>query len=152
MMYPLKSEGLMKNLNYYAAWKANLCPLPLFFTRIAAGFPSPADDYIEKKLDLNDLVIQHPTATFFVRVEGESMCGAGISSGDILVVDRSVEAVSGKIVVAILDGEFTVKRIHLGPRGITLLPENASYPAIEVPPQSDFQVWGVVTYVIHKAK
>lgn len=142
----------MKNLNAYLATKATSCPLPLFFTHISAGFPSPADDYIEKKLDLNDLVIQHPTATFFVRVEGESMCGAGIVSGDILVVDRSLQPTNGKIVVAVLDGEFTVKRIAISPKGITLLPENGSYPAIEVGSQSDFQVWGVVTYVIHKAR
>lgn len=128
------------------------CPLPLFLTGIAAGFPSPADDYIEKQLDLNDLIIKHPNATFFVRVEGDSMRDAGIFSGDILAVDRSLEAVSGKIIVAVLDGEFTVKRIHIGPRGITLLPENASFPAIKVTAESDFQVWGVVTYVIHKAR
>lgn len=127
------------------------CSLPFFLTGIAAGFPSPADDYLEKQLDLNDLVIKHPHATFFVRVEGDSMRDAGIFSGDILAVDRAVEATSGKIIVAILDGEFTVKRLHIGPRGVTLLPENASFPSIKVMPESDFQVWGVVTYVIHKA-
>lgn len=127
-------------------------PLPLFLCGIAAGFPSPADDSIEKKLDLNELVIKHPAATFFVRVEGHSMVNAGIHSGDILAVDRSLEASSGKIVVAVLNGEFTVKRIRLKSGGIVLESENSDYPSIKVEPESDFQVWGVVTYVIHQAK
>lgn len=153
MLFVLNFKVFMKNLiAIFEAKKKKDFPLPLFLTGIAAGFPSPADDYIEKQLDLNDLVIQHPTATFFVRVEGESMRDAAIFSGDILVVDRSLEAVSGKIVVAILNGEFTVKRIHIGPQGITLLPENDSFQAIQVSSQCDFQVWGVVTYVIHKAR
>lgn len=126
--------------------------LPLFLSHVSAGFPSPADDYIEKQLDINDLVIKHPAATFFVRVSGDSMRGAGIHSGDILVVDKALEPVNGKIIVAILDGEFTVKRIVFDGSGITLLPENASYLPIKVQPESEFQVWGVVTYVIHRTE
>ena len=126
--------------------------VPAFLSGIQAGFPSPADDYVEKQLDLNELIVKNQPATFFVRVEGDSMRDAGIRSGDILVVDRSLTPVSGKIVVAIMNGEFTVKRIEMSVKGITLLPENSSYPAIEVPPESDFQVWGVVTYIIHKAQ
>ncbi len=125
--------------------------LPLFISCVAAGFPSPAEDYMEKRLDLNDLLIKHPAATFFVRVEGDSMRDAGILSGDILVVDRALEAVHGKIVVAVIDGEFTVKRLHIHSGGVTLLPENPAYPALEVKPGSEFQIWGVVTYVIHRA-
>ena len=83
---------------------------PLFSSGVSAGFPSPAEDHIDRKLDLNELLIQHPVATFFVRVAGESMKDAGINHGDILVVDRSLEAVSGKIVIAIVNGELTVKR------------------------------------------
>ena len=86
--------------------------LPLFISRIPAGFPSPADDYIDKNLDLNESLIKHPAATFFVRVEGDSMVDAGIYSGDILIVDRALETINNKIIVAILDGEFTVKRIR----------------------------------------
>ena len=124
--------------------------LPIFQESVSAGFPSPAQDYIENSLDLNELMIKHPSSTFFVRVQGESMRGAGIFSGDILVVDRSLEAANGKIIVAIINGEFTVKRLVLGHESIHLVPANASYPVINVHPDQDFQVWGVVTYVIHK--
>lgn len=126
-------------------------PLPVFLSCVQAGFPSPAEDFVENRLDLNALVIQHPAATFFVRVEGESMRDANIFSGDILVVDRSIEAVSGKIVVAVVNGEFTVKRFIKGPSGASLVPANARYPTLQIGPGTDFQVWGVVTYVIHKA-
>lgn len=125
--------------------------LPLFLARIQAGFPSPAEDYIEKRLDVNELVVKHPTATFFVRVEGESMQDANIHSGDILVVDRSLEPTHGKIVVAVVDGEFTVKRLSVTPKGVFLMPENPQYPAIRINSDMEFQIWGVVTYVIHKA-
>jgi DNA polymerase V len=126
--------------------------LPIFSTSIAAGFPSPADDYIEQQLDLNQLIIKHPTATFFVRVQGESMRDAGIQSGDILVVDRSAAPAHGKIVVAVIDGEFTVKRIHIEGSEVFLVPENPAFSRFKVSPESQFQVWGVVTYVIHKAQ
>ncbi len=123
---------------------------PSFTSSVSAGFPSPADDYVEKNLDLNEMMINHPAATFYVRVEGDSMQDAGIQSGDLLVVDRSLEAVDGKIVVAILNGEFTVKRIEIRGNRVRLLPENVLYSPIEISADSDFQVWGIVTYVIHK--
>jgi DNA polymerase V len=127
--------------------------LPAFLEGgIPAGFPSQAEDCVENSLDLNELMIQHPTATFFVRVSGDSMRGAGIQEGDILVVDRSLETVSGKIVIAILNGEFTVKRFISNASGVYLVAENSRYPALKIEPESDFQVWGVVTYVIHKAE
>jgi len=125
--------------------------LPLFQTGVQAGFPSPADDYIDKAIDLNELLIQHPAATFFVRVLGDSMQGAGIFSGDVLVVDRSLQASHNKIIVAVLGGEFTVKRLKIEGGQIHLAPENPAYPILPVKDGSDFQVWGVVTYVIHKA-
>lgn len=125
--------------------------LPIVCSSVQAGFPSPADDHIEQQLDLNELLIQHPTSTFYVRVEGDSMKDAGIQSGDILVVDRSLTATSGKIVVAVLNGEFTVKRIILKKDEIILAAENPKYPDIHVEHGSEFQVWGVVTFVIHKA-
>jgi DNA polymerase V len=126
------------------------CPLPYFDTGLTAGFPSPAEDYFERPLDLHELLIEHPAATFFVRVEGDSMKGAGMHSGDILVVDRSLTPQSGKIVVALLNGEFTVKRLKIDGKKIYLKAENSNYPIIEVPEASDFQVWGIVTYVIHR--
>jgi DNA polymerase V len=127
------------------------CALPLFAAPVKAGFPSPADDFMEKRLDLNEHLIQHPAATFFVRVDGDSMRGAGIHPGDILIVDRSLEAVSGKIVIAVIDGEFTVKRIRLSGGQIQLEAENPHFQPIQIASNSDFQVWGVVTYIIHKA-
>lgn len=125
--------------------------LPLFLSPVQAGFPSPAEDYIERRLDLNDLVVQHPTATFFVKVEGESMEEANIFTGDILVVDRSLEPAHNKIVVAVVNGEFTVKRLSIESQGVFLLPENPKYRAIKITSAMDFQIWGTVTYVIHKA-
>ncbi len=127
------------------------CPLPLFLASVKAGFPSPADDFLEKKLDLNEHLIRHPAATFFVRVDGDSMQGAGICRGDILIVDRSLEAGDGRIVVAVVNGEFTVKRIRLQEGVVSLEPENPRYAPIRISPDSDFRVWGVVTYVIHQA-
>lgn len=124
--------------------------LPLFISPISAGFPSPAEDSIEKKLDLNDLMIQHPTATFFVRVQGDSMSGAGISEGDILVVDRALTPTEGKIVVAIYQGEFTVKRISFKNNRWILSPENPKYPPLIVQEGNECTLWGVVTYVIRK--
>ena len=124
----------------------------LFCTRIPAGFPSPADDYIENSLDLNEFLVKHPAATFFVKVTGDSMTGAGINSGDILIVDRSVNAVNGSIVIAVLNGEFTVKRFFRYGTVIQLVPENPAYSPIEVKPVSDFEVWGVVLHVIHTVR
>jgi DNA polymerase V len=125
-------------------------PLPLFLSNIQAGFPSPADDFLEKQLDLNELMIKNGAATFFVRVVGESMKDAGIHSGDLLVVDRSIKPTNGKIIVAIVNGEFTVKRIKISDKGVSLVPDNPLYPSIEISLESDFQAWGVVTYVIHR--
>jgi len=122
---------------------------PLFCARISAGFPSPADDYIENALDLNEHLIKHPAATFFVRVTGDSMTGAGINSGDILIVDRSVAALNKSIIVAVLNGEFTVKRLVKRGSAILLLPENPSYDPVEIKNGSEFEVWGVVIHVIH---
>jgi len=123
--------------------------IPLFSDKVAAGFPSPADDYIEKTLDLNDLLIKKPAATFFVRAEGESMLGAGIHPNDILVVDRSIEAVVGKVVICALNGELTVKRLKSIGKEIILGAENPAYQDITVQEEVDLVIWGVVTNVIH---
>ena len=123
--------------------------LPVFLRRLPAGFPSPADDYIEGKLDLNRHLIKHPAATFFVRVSGDSMIEAGIHTGNILVVDRSLEAIDGNVIVAALDGELTVKRLSRRGETLRLLPANKDYQAIEIQTQQTFEIWGVVTNVIH---
>jgi DNA polymerase V len=124
--------------------------LPLYISRVPAGFPSPADDYIDKKLDLNEYLIKHPSATFYVKVDGDSMIQAGISTGDILIVDKAIEPIHNKIVVAVVDGEFTVKRFKRLGGKIFLAPENPDYPEIQITESNHFEVWGVVTNVIHK--
>ncbi|CDZ80672.1 LexA repressor [Candidatus Rubidus massiliensis] len=142
---------MKKTFSLYAPnFQENNLPLPLFLEKVVAGFPSPANDFIEQKLDLNELIIKHPASTFFVKVEGNSMVNANIQTGDILVVDRSISASNGKIIVAIINGEFTVKRLFINEKTMQLLPENDNYPVIEITDQDEFQVWGVVTYVIHK--
>lgn len=124
-------------------------PLPLYLSRIKAGFPSPAEDYLDRKLDLNEYLIKHPASTFFVKVKGDSMAGAGISSGDILIVDRSLEPKDKRIVVAVVNGEFTVKRVCKDSERLFLVAENPKYPLIEIKDSMDFEVWGVVVHVIH---
>ena len=123
--------------------------LPIFLGRLPTGFPSPADDYLEGKLDLNRHLVKHPAATFFVRVTGDSMFGAGIHSGDLLVVDRALEPEDKHVGVAVLDGELTVKRLFKQNGIVRLLPENLNYPPLEIIPQQTIEVWGVVTSVIH---
>lgn len=119
--------------------------LPLYASHPAAGFPAPGDDMVEKSLNLNDLLITHPASTFFVRVEGDSMEGAGIFSGDILVVDRAVSVQSGSIVVAAVYGELVVKRYVVKLGRAVLLSENEAYAPITVADADDVFVWGVVT-------
>ena len=126
--------------------------LPLFGYRIAAGFPSPADDYVEARIDLNRHLIRHKEATFFLRVQGDSMINAGIHDGDLLIVDRAIEPASGKIVIAALDGELTVKRLSIKGDTVRLLPENPAYPAIEIGSEQALVIWGVVIHVIHSVR
>ncbi|WGS88688.1 translesion error-prone DNA polymerase V autoproteolytic subunit [Methylomonas sp. UP202] len=129
-------------------WLSALC-LPLFAGKVSAGFPSPAADYVDKTLDLNELLIQKPAATFFVRAQGDSMLGAGIHPNDILVVDRSVEPVSGKIVICALNGELTVKRLVFEQEHWRLCAENPDYPDLILSDELELVIWGVVTSVIH---
>jgi len=126
--------------------------LPLYEFPVSAGFPSPADDYVDKHIDLNEYIIKHPAATFFVRVKGNSMQDSGISDGDLIVVDRALVPNNNTIVVAFLDGEFTLKRVRVKERELYLVPENSSYEPIKVTEDMDFQVWGVVTYCIKEIK
>jgi DNA polymerase V len=122
---------------------------PLYSNRVSAGFPSPADDHIETKLDLNQHLVKRPAATFFVRVEGDSMIGAGIHPNDLLIVDRSIKPISGKVVIAVLNGELTVKRLKIQKEKITLMAENERYSPIIIDETMEFNIWGVVTNVIH---
>ena len=134
----------MRITNALSTKVTNENDLKLFASRPAAGFPAPADDLVEKSLDINDLVVKNPSSTFFVRVEGDSMVNAGIFSGDVLVVDRSVEAVDGKIVVAAVYGELVVKRLNKIDGRFMLYSENEGYDPIKVSENDDCFVWGVV--------
>tara|TARA_X000000368_G_scaffold341566_1_gene279938 strand:- start:16234 stop:16659 length:426 start_codon:yes stop_codon:yes gene_type:complete len=125
--------------------------LPLVLSSVEAGFPSPADDYIEGELDLNELLVEHPSATFYVRVTGDSMVNAGILPEDILAVDRALNAKNNDIVIAVINGELTVKRLVKRRDGhIELHPDNDSYSIISFTDGSEFEVWGVVSGVIRK--
>ena len=126
-----------------------LYEVPMYSNKVAAGFPSPADDYLEDKIDLNQYLVKHPAATFLVRASGESMINAGIFPDDILVVDRSLKAEDGKVVIAVVDNELTVKRYRKRGKNIVLEPENEAYDPIIISEESEAFVWGVVTNVIH---
>jgi DNA polymerase V len=139
----------------YAAVEAVFCPdrstrwaRPLFMTAVSAGFPSPAEDYVEGRLDLNRHLIRHPVATFYVRVSGDSMIDAGIHPGSILIVDRAVEADDGDIVIARINDELCVKRLRIQDGRVWLIPENELYQPIEVIDGMDFEVWGRVMHSI----
>jgi len=124
---------------------------PLFLDSVSAGFPSPATDYLENKLDLNDYLIKHPAATFIVKASGPSMIEAGILSGDLLIVDRSVAPKNDNIVIASVFGDLTVKKLRKKGSTLFLISANNEYPSIEVKEEMECFIWGVVTYVIHKA-
>ena len=150
--FMLFSEEMMQmpaSVEVYYPDVSTACERPIFMAPVAAGFPSPAEDYIEGTLDLNRHLIKHPAATFFVRATGDSMIKAGIHPGDILIVDRAVEPADRKVVIAVVNGELTVKRIRMADGRIFLTPENDDYPPIRIEAGMDFQVWGVVTNVIH---
>lgn len=138
-----------KDQPWFPAKEPDFMLLPLFSAAVPAGFPSPAADYVERKLDLNTLLIKHPDSTFYIRVSGNSMNDAGIFSGDLLIIDRSIEPRDGHVILAVLDGEFTVKRLKRKNGRITLLPENPAYEPIEVSACQSFEIWGVVTCSIH---
>ena len=124
--------------------------LPSFESAVSAGFPNIAEDYVDRALNLNELLIKHPAATFFVRVKGTSMINAGIHSNDILIVDRALTPTHNRIVIARIDGELTVKRIKMDKNKTTLVAENDDFKSIEITSAMDFEVWGVVTCVIHQ--
>ena len=125
--------------------------LPLYSCSVRAGFPSPADDYVEMYLDLNSHLISHPAATFFLRASGDSMINAGIVDGDMLIVDKSLEATHGKIVIAAINGELTVKRLSLTDGLARLMPENNQYNPIVITEDIDLVIWGVVIHTIRSS-
>ena len=149
----MKLKHLKHNdvLDIYVLEESILADIPIFTNSVQAGFPSPAEDYMDLDLNLQDHLIQNPSATFCVRAVGESMRDAGIKSGDIMLVDKSLTPKNRSIVLAVIDGEFTIKRVNVSEKELYLIPENENFPPIKITKEMDFQVWGVVTYIIHKA-
>ncbi|MBE3864643.1 translesion error-prone DNA polymerase V autoproteolytic subunit [Vibrio parahaemolyticus] len=145
------SVSLIGRSGALAFIKAKRLRIPLFMERVSAGFPSPVQDYVEQTLDLNELCIKRPAATFFVRVEGDSMIDAGIHPDDILVVDRSVQAEHGDIVIAGIHGELTVKELQLRPC-VKLIPRNQAYEPIHIPEGAELEIFGVVTNVVRNMR
>ena len=143
----MKKESTLK---FFIPDIAEELKLPLVDAFISAGFPSPAEDYIEGKLDLNKLLIKNPSSTFFARVRGTSMIEIGIHDGDILIIDKSLEAKHNSVLICFIDGEFTVKKVQKINGDLYLIPQNKDFAPIMVSKESDFRLWGVVTYCIHK--
>ena len=143
----------MKELTLYKADVATEVELPFAENGIKAGFPSPSQDYVDVLVDLNKELIPHPSSTFLAKVDGDSMIDAGIKQGDILIIDKSLEPKHGSVVVAYIEGEFTLKRLDLSrikEGRIILHPENPEYPDFYITPEDKFTVWGVVSSVIHR--
>lgn len=144
----IRSDGSVKAIYGYRPGAP--MPRPLIGTQVPAGFPSPASDFLEGMLDLNDYLINHPGSTFFARVGGDSMQDIGIFPDDIVIVDRAMEPANNKVVLAIYDGEFTIKRLRIEDGEYWLISENEAYPPIHIRHDLDFIVWGVVTAVFRK--
>lgn len=140
----------MKNLEIHSIDISTSLPLQYADEGIRAGFPSPAQDYMEQAIDLNKEIVKHPASTFYGRVVGDSMRDEGIEEGDILVIDKSLELMDDDLAVCFIDGEFTVKRVRLETDAAWLIPANPDYPKIKVTADNDFIVWGIVTYTIKK--
>ena len=137
-------------LTFFKPERNSTIKLPFINHGVSAGFPSPAMDFIESSIDLNQVLVENPIATFYVQVEGNSMIDAGIHDKDLLVIDRSLEPRNNKIAICLLDGEFTVKRIRLENNELFLMPENPNYQPIQVTEENQLIIWGIVTYVIKK--
>jgi DNA polymerase V len=138
----------MSKITLYKASTKEKLKLPIAENGISAGFPSPAEDFLDSVIDLNKELIKNPDATFFGRVKGHSMKNAGLNDGDLLIIDKSLEPKNGKIAVCSIDGEFTVKRIKIEKNSCWLVPENDDYKPIKVTQENDFLIWGIVTTVI----
>jgi len=146
----MKADDKNIKLEFFKPSVKSKIELPLVEATISAGFPSPADDYSEARLDLNKELITNESATFYARVRGDSMTLAGISDGDLLIIDKSKTPVNGSIVVCLIDGDFTVKRLNKKGNQFYLIPENDKYQPIKIKPENDVTIWGVVTYTIKK--
>ena len=140
-----------KNLDLFQFTQKKKILTPIFIDSVSAGFPSPATDYMEDKLDLNEYLIKHPAATFIVKAKGPSMMNAGILSGDLLIIDRSITPKSNRIVIASIFGDLTVKKLQKKGNSLFLLSANSDYPSIEVKEEMECFIWGVVTYIIHES-
>ena len=150
IMTRLREFNPRSALAFYTVNATETLELPLFESTVSAGFPSPADDDEEQRLDLNQHLIQHPSATFYAYARGHSMRDAGIHDGDLLVVDRAVRPQDDDVAVCVVDGEFTVKRIRIRDGQMWLQPANPAYEPLPINESHDFRIWGVVTYVVHK--
>ena len=148
-MRKLKRIHAGEKLSFFSL-DEGLLDVPFYQANVPAGFPSPAEDFMDLDLNLQEYLIQHPSATFCVRVTGDSMRNAGILSGDVMVVDRALEPQNNNIVLAVLNGEFTVKRIQKEGELLYLKPENETFKSIKITEEMGFKVWGVVTHIIHK--
>lgn len=137
-------------LEIYTSSTEDHTEIPYSKYGVSAGFPSPADDFIDLALDLNKELIKNRASTFFARVRGVSMIDDGINDGDLLIIDKSKEATNGCLAIAYIDGEFTLKRIKIEEECIWLVPANTKYKAIKITPNNDFTIWGIVTYIIKK--
>lgn len=137
-------------LNFFGCDNTSETPLPLTGSGISAGFPSPAENVMERVLDLNKELIKNPASTFYARVSGCSMIEAGIDDGDLLIIDKLVEPFNGCVAVCYVDGEFTLKRVKFEKDHLMLVPQNANYKPIKVTKDNDFMIWGVVRYSIKK--
>lgn len=138
------------NLSFFIPNTESNLEMPYISSGIKAGFPSPAADFDGTRISIDQIVVKNATATFYAKANGNSMIGAGIDDGDILVIDKSIEPQDGKIAVCFIDGEFTVKRIKVQENSLLLLPENKLFEPIEVTQENDFIIWGIVTYVVKK--
>ena len=143
----MNSKG-SKKLEIFSVDTSAELDLPIVEAGISAGFPSPADDFLDASIDLNKILVTNKDATFYGRVKGDSMIDAGLSDGDLLIIDKSLEPKDGKIAVCFIDGEFTVKRIKITNKCIYLVAENKNYKPIKVTDDNDFLIWGIVTTVI----
>ena len=140
-----------KNIDLFQFSNKKKIFTPMFLDSVSAGFPSPATDYMENKLDLNEYLIKHPASTFIVKAKGLSMTDAGILSGDLLIVDRSITPKSNDIVIASIFGDLTVKKLQKKENSLFLLSANSDYPSIQVKEEMECFIWGVVTYIIHES-
>ena len=151
-MNPIKKIKTIDNLEFFTVSVESKKETPFIDTMVSAGFPSPADDYLDLPIDLNEYLVENSAATFYIRVSGNSMQDEGIYDGDLLVVDRSKTPKNNDIVIGVLNGEFTVKKIQKTKTKLFMVAANKEYKKIEITEEMDFSVWGVVTYVIHKTR